>query len=619
MIAWFSKNHVAANLLLITILIGGLFSLSVRIPLEVFPSFATDRINVTVSLRGATPEDVEKSISIRIEEAIQDLEGIEQISSRSSEGASSVSIEVESGYDAREVLADIKSRVDAINTFPADAEKAVVSLATRKREVISVTVASIYGEKETREYAEKVRDDLLNVPSITQVDLSGVRNYEVSIEIPQDKLQQYNLTISQVSTAISNSSTDVSAGNLRTVGGDILLLSKGQAYRKDEFSEIAIKTHVDGSILHLSDIALITDAFEETPVRTRFNGKQAAFIDVYRIGPQSAIDVADAVKNYIDGEQNSVPEGVELSYWDDDSQIVKNRISTLTTSAMQGGILVLALLSLFLRPSIAFWVFIGIPISFMGAFIVMPFFGITLNIISLFGFILVLGIVVDDAIVTGENIYTHLKTASSGEEAAIRGTQEVATPVTFGVLTTIAAFLPLAFIEGARGALFAQIPVIVIPVLLFSLIESKFVLPSHLKHLKLRSEKTKISKFSQFQQRFADGFENTILRYYQPLLKKAINFKAATFISFVAVFLIIITLIMNGWTKFIFFPRVPSETVRASLTLPAGSPFEVTNKYILKMTEKAEELREKYIDEDTNESIIINVLATTGGRGDIVV
>jgi multidrug efflux pump subunit AcrB len=615
MIAWFAKNHVAANLLLITILIGGLFSLSARIPLEVFPSFATDRINVNVSLRGATPEDVEKSLSIRIEESIQDLEGVKRISSRSSEGSSAVNIEVDSGYDAREVLADIKSRVDAINTFPADAEKAVVSLATRKREVISVSVASIYGEKETREYAEMVRDELLKIPAITQAELSGVRNYEISIEIPQDKLQQYNLTISQVSSAISNSSTDVSAGNLKTQGGDILLLSKGQAYRKDEFSAIAIKTNKDGSILQLSDIAIITDAFEETPVRTRFNGKQAAFIDIYRIGPQSAIEVADAVKNYIDSQQENVPEGVELSFWDDNSQVVKNRISTLTTSALQGGILVLALLSMFLRPSIAFWVFIGIPISFMGAFIVMPFFGITLNIISLFGFILVLGIVVDDAIVTGENIYTHLKTSESGEEAAIRGTQEVATPVTFGVLTTVAAFLPLAFIEGARGALFAQIPVIVIPVLLFSLIESKFVLPSHLKHLKLRSEKTKTSKFSRFQQRFADGFENTILRYYQPLLNKAINFKAATFIGFVAVFLIIITLIMSGWTKFIFFPRVPSETVRASITLPAGSPFEVTNKHILKMTEKAEELRKKYIDEDTNESIIINILATTGGRG----
>jgi multidrug efflux pump subunit AcrB len=615
MIAWFARNHVAANLLLITILICGLYSLSARIPLEVFPSFATDRINVNVSLRGATPEDVEKSISIRIEEAIQDLEGIKQIASRSSEGSSAVNIEVDADYDAREVLADIKSRVDAINTFPVDAEKPVVSLAARKREVISVSVASIYGEKETREYAEKVRDELLKIPAVTQVDLSGVRDYEVSIEIPQDKLQQYNLTISQVSSAISNSSTDVSAGNLRTQGGDILLLSKGQAYRKDEFSQVAIKTHTDGSILHLSDIALITDAFEETPVRTRFNGKQAAFIDVYRIGPQSAIDVADAVKNYIDAQQPNVPEGVELSYWDDDSQIVKNRISTLTTSAMQGGILVLALLSLFLRPSIAFWVFIGIPISFMGAFIAMPFFGITLNIMSLFGFILVLGIVVDDAIVTGENIYTHLKTSESGEEAAIRGTQEVATPVTFGVLTTVAAFLPLAFIEGARGALFAQIPVIVIPVLLFSLIESKFVLPSHLKHLKLRSQKTKVSRFSQFQQRFADGFENTILRFYQPLLKKAINFKTATFLGFVGVFLVIIALVMSGWTKFIFFPRIPSETVRASLTLPAGSPFEVTNKHIIKMTEKAEELREKYIDEETNESIILNILATTGGRG----
>ncbi|MEW6992284.1 efflux RND transporter permease subunit [Colwelliaceae bacterium 6441] len=615
MIAWFARNHVAANLLLVTILILGLFSLSVRIPLEIFPSFASDRINVNVSLRGATPEDVEKSISIRIEEAIQDLEGIKQIASRSSEGSSAVNIEVDADYDAREVLSDIKSRVDAINTFPVDAEKPVVSLATRKREVISVSVASIYGEKETREYAEKVRDELLKISAITQVELSGVRNYELAIEIPQDKLQQYNLTISQVSSAIKNSSADVSAGNLRSQGGDILLLSKGQAYRKDEFSKIAIKTHTDGSILYLSEIAIITDAFEESPVRTRFNGKQAAFIDVYRIGGQSAIDVADAVKNYIDGQQSAVPQGVELSYWDDDSQIVKKRISTLTTSAIQGGILVLALLSLFLRPSIAFWVFIGIPISFMGAFIAMPIFGITLNIMSLFGFILVLGIVVDDAIVTGENIYTHLKTSETGEEAAIRGTQEVATPVTFGVLTTVAAFLPLAFIEGARGALFAQIPVIVIPVLLFSLIESKFVLPSHLKNLKLRNQKSQPSKFSAFQQKFADGFERLILRFYQPLLKKAISFKMVTFFGFVGVFLVIISLVMSGWTKFIFFPRIPSETVRASLTMPAGSPFEVTNKHILKMTEKAEQLRMKYIDEETNESIILNVLATTGGRG----
>ncbi|MEC8139860.1 MAG: efflux RND transporter permease subunit, partial [Pseudomonadota bacterium] len=452
MIAWFTKNHVAANLLLISILLAGLFSVSTQIPLEVFPSFEADRISVSVTLRGSTPEDVEKGVAIRIEEAVQDLEGVKRITSRSSEGSASVSIEVDTGYDPRELLADIKSRVDAINTFPVDAEKPVVALAQRTREVIAVTVSSEYGEKETLEYAEHVRDDLLRLPEITQVELSGVRDYEIAIEVSQDTLRQYDLRLSDISSAINNSSTDVSAGNLKTEGGDVLIRSKGQAYRKDEFAQVVVKYQADGTIIRLGDIARITDDFEETPVRTRFNGKQAAFIDVYRIGPQSAIEVADAVKNYITEHQSQLPEGFELSFWDDDSEIVKSRIATLTTNAIQGGILVLALLTLFLRPAIAFWVFIGIPVSFMGAFLAMPIFGITLNVMSLFGFILVLGIVVDDAIVTGENVYTHLKTAESGEQAAIRGTQEVATPVTFGVLTTVAAFLPLAFIEGNRGA-----------------------------------------------------------------------------------------------------------------------------------------------------------------------
>ena len=615
MIAWFTRNHVAANLLLISIVLGGLFSLSSKLPLEVFPSFVSDRINISVSLRGSTPEDAEKGVTIRIEEALQDLEGIKQISSRSSEGSSQVSVEVDTGYDERELLADIKSRVDAINTFPADAEKPVIGLIQRKREVIAVTVSSDYNEKETLEYAEQVRDELLRIPAITQVELSGVRNYELAIEVSQDTLRQYDLTLAQISSAIANSSSDISAGNLKTEGGDVLIRSKGQAYRKDEFASIVIKNQADGTIIRLSDIATINDDFEETPVRTRFNGKQAAFIDVYRIGPQSAIEVADAVKNYITSEQANLPQGFYLSYWDDDSEVVKSRIATLTSNALQGGILVLGLLTLFLRPAIAFWVFIGIPVSFMGAFMAMAAFGVTINVISLFGFILVLGIVVDDAIVTGENVYTHLKTAKSGEEAAIKGTQEVATPVTFGVLTTVAAFLPLAFIEGARGAIFAQIPVVVIPVLLFSLIESKFVLPAHLKYIKLRQQKGKGSKLEQLQQRFADGFEHAILKYYQPVLGLALRNKLATVSLFMGVFLIILTMITSGWTKFIFFPRIPSETVRVNLTFPAGTPFEVTNKYIIDMSDKARELQRKYQDEETGQSIILNILASTGGRG----
>ncbi|WP_350645284.1 efflux RND transporter permease subunit [Pseudoalteromonas sp. G24-MNA-CIBAN-0072] len=615
MIAWFTKNHVAANLLLVTLLLSGLFSLSSKIPLEVFPSFETDMISVGVSLRGATPEDVEQGVTIRIEEAVQDLEGIKQIFSRSSEGSGSVTIEVESGYDPRELLADIKSRVDAINTFPGDAEKPIVALAERKREVIAVTVSSDYGEKETREYAEKVRDQILRLPNVTQVELSGVRDYELAIEVSQDTLRQYSLSLAQISSAIANSSSDISAGNLKTEGGDVLISSKGQAYRKDEFASIVVKNQADGTIIRLGDIATIKDDFEETPVRTRFNGKQAAFIDVYRIGPQSAITVADDVKNYIEEQQATLPQGFKLSYWDDDSELVKSRIATLTSNALQGGILVLALLTLFLRPAIAFWVFIGIPVSFMGAFIAMPIFGVTLNIMSLFGFILVLGIVVDDAIVTGENVYTHLKTAKSGEQAAILGTQEVATPVTFGVLTTVAAFLPLAFIEGARGALFAQIPVVVIPVLLFSLIESKFVLPAHLKYIKLRHQKGEPSRLEAIQQRFADGFESAILKYYQPILNTALRHKLATVSLFVGVFFIILTMITSGWTKFIFFPRIPSETVRVNLTLPTGTPFEVTNKYVIDMSEKAQQLQDKYRDPNTGESVILNILATTGGRG----
>ncbi|AZQ84468.1 efflux RND transporter permease subunit [Colwellia sp. Arc7-635] len=613
MIAWFAKNHVAANLLMITILLTGIFSIKSSIPLEVFPSFESEIVNVSVTLRGSTPEDAELGVAIRIEEAVQDLQGIEKITSTSVEGAATVRIEADSSTDVRDLLADIKSRVDAINTFPADAEKPVIAIAQRIRNVISVTIASDYGEKEIREFAEQVRDDLLRLPQVTQVALDAVRDYEISIDVNQSKLEQYQLTLSEISTAISNSSVDISAGNVRTDGGDVLVRNIGQAYRRDEFEKVVIKTNTDGTFLYLEDVAQVNDGFEETPLRARFNGQRGALIDVYRIGNQSAIDVADAVKNYIDERQDSLPQGFVLNYWDDDSEIVKSRLNTLITNALQGGFLVLLLLTLFLRPSIAFWVSVGIPVSFMGAFIAMPFFDISINIMSLFGFILVLGIVVDDAIVTGENIYRHTQTASSGLEAAIKGTQEVATPVTFGILTTVAAFLPLAFIEGQRGALFAQIPIIVIPVLLFSLIESKFVLPSHLKSLRLRSEIKKQSTFSLWQQRFADGFENAILRYYRPLLSLAIRNRLTTVALFFGVLILIIAFITSGWTRFVFFPRIASETARGSVTMPVGTSFDVVDAYVEKMSNAAKTLQNKYRDED-GESLILNTLAITSGE-----
>ncbi|CCQ10448.1 Acriflavin resistance protein [Pseudoalteromonas luteoviolacea B = ATCC 29581] len=611
MIAWFARNHVAANLLMLCLLFVGLMSLFRDIPLEVFPDTVSDRINVSVTLRGATPEDVERGVTIRIEEAVADLEGIERITSRSTEGSASVTIETQAGYDPRELLADIKSRVDAISTLPVEAERPRIALAQRNREVINLALSGPLNEQELRVLVEQLQDDLLREGGITQVTLEGVRNYEIGINVSQDALRQYGLTLAQISNLIANSSQDISAGNVKTQSGEMLLRSKGQAYQKEEFARIIVKTADDGSLIRLGDIANIADNFEETPLITRFNGQPAALIQVYRVGQQSAIEVADIAKAFAIKKQATLPEGVTLTYWDDDSEVVKKRLSTLTTNAIQGGILVLALLTLFLRPAIAFWVFIGIPISFTGAFLAMAFFNISLNLVSLFGFILVLGIVVDDAIVTGENVYRHMQQGKSGLDAAIYGTQEVAAPVTFGVLTTVVAFIPMLMIDGQRGAMFAQIAVVVIPVLLFSLIESKFVLPAHLKYLK-QKKGTELGRFSRWQHNFASGFEGVILKYYQPILRWCLNNKASTLLGFTGILVVVIAMIMAGWMRFTFFPRIESETARVNLTMPTGTPFEVTDGHIERMVNAALLLKEKYTDPDTGESVILNVLSSSG-------
>ncbi len=612
MIAWFARNSVAANLLMVSLLVLGLFSLSEHIPLEVFPDLNLDQVTVSITLRGATPEDAEQSVAILVEEAVQDLEGIDEITSTSSEGSVRVIIEIDPDYDPRELLSDIKSRVDAINNFPVEAEKPVISLATRRREVISVAIAGSYSEKEIRTMAEQVRDDLSRTPGITQVELDSVRNYEIAIEVSEDRLRQYGISLKQVADTIAKSAQDISAGTIKAEGGEILIRSKGKAYDREQFENIVVLTRPDGSQVQVKDIARVVDGFEETALRSRFNGKLAAFVDVYRVGDQSAIDVADKVKAYVAKRQAGLPKGVELSVWRDRSKIVKKRLQTLTNNAIQGGILVLLLLTLFLRPYIAFWVFFGIPVSFMGAFVSMSYFGVTLNVMSLFAFLLVLGIVVDDAIVTGENVYTHLRHAESGLDAAINGTKEVAIPVTFGVLTTIAAFLPLGFVEGARGQMFAQIPIVVVPILIFSLIESKFVLPAHLKHIKLRSEKQSKGRLELFQARFADGFEHAILKYYQPFLRIALHNKWSTVIVFCGILLLMVTLVVTGYTRFTFMPRVQSEVARAALTMPAGTVFEVTDSYVKKITDAAFALKNKYRDVDEGD-LIMDIQSTTGG------
>lgn len=615
MISWFARNTVAANLLMISIVLGGLYALNNGVRLEVFPPFELDTVNITVPLRGATPEDVELGVAVRIEEAVQDLEGIERIISRSVEGSTRVRIEIDSAYDPRILLDDIKSRVDAINTFPADAEKPIISLSAHNFAVISVVVAGDYAEVEIRRLAEQVRDELLRIEGLSQVVLGSVRRYEIAIEASPDRLREFDVTLADIANAIRSSSVDLSAGNVRTEGGDVLIRSKGQAYRRADFAEIVVKTNPDGSIVRVSDIAEVLDGFEEESVRTQFNGQHAAFVNVSRTGNQSAIETAEKVKNYIDSRQDSLPVGMQLSYWDDDSQILRDRLGILARSAAQGGVLVILLLTLFLRPSIAFWVFLGIPISFLGAFILMNIFDISLNMMSAFGFIIVLGIVVDDAIVTGENVYKHMQVGDSGLSAAIQGTKEVAIPVTFGILTTIAAFMPLIFIEGRLGTWFSPVPMVVIPVLLFSLVESKLILPAHLAHIKLRKQKASSRGFSAWQQRFADGFEAKILQVYLPALKFTLKHRYSTLATFTGVLIVMIMLITSGWTRFVFFPSVESETATATLVMPVGTPFNVTARHADKMFAAVTTMRDKYANEADGTGMITNILSSTGSGG----
>ena len=607
MIAWFARNPVASNLLLFIVIVLGLHALSSRLVLEVFPEFERNVVRVSMVYRGATPSEVEQGLLIKIEEAIQDLPGIEELTSSASEGSGSVSIEVEEGTDPRVLLDDIKGRVDAINTFPTEAERPTYSVAIRRREVIGVVVYGELPERELRRLGEQIRDELLALPEITQVELAGVRPYEISIEMSELALERYGLTFDEVSAAVRRSSMDLPAGSLKTRGGEIRLRTKGQSYTGEDFAKLVVLRDDAGTLVTLGELAEIRDGFEEEPLDSTFNGEPCVRLEVYRVGKQNAITLAQAVVKFT--EERAMPPGVKIKHWRDTSVIIQKRLDTLYRNALQGALLVAVVLGLFLRPSVAFWVCIGIPASFLGALAILPSLGVSLNLLSVFAFILVLGIVVDDAIVTGENIYAHIQAGEDPTEAVIAGTEEVAVPVTFGVLTTVVAFLPLAFMQGRRAPIFAQYPVVVIPVLLLSLIESKLILPSHLRHVPATPGSGPLSRLQDWISSLMTSFAQ---RLYQPVLIKAVWARYLTLAAFVTGLAIVTAQIGAGQTRFVFFPRIQSETARASILLPEGASFELTRSYVDRMVQAARELKAELIDPKTGESVICDVLATAG-------
>ena len=614
-IRWFILNTVAANLLMVFIIIAGIFTLS-RLRMEVFPDITIPIINVSVVYPGASPEDIEESICVKVEEQVQGINGLKRITSSSNEGYGSINIEVENGYDIDEVKDEVKSQVDAITSFPDDAEKPTIRSFDGQPEVITIAVHGQVDEASLLDIAEKVRDEVSELPNITQTRL-GKKPREISIEISENTLQKYGISFDYVANKIRTSSMDVPGGAIETYDGEILIRSKGQAYTGEEFGIIPVLSLADGSTVFLRDIAEIVDGFQDVEYDIKFNSEPALLIRVYRTGEQNALDIADAVHGYIKKKNPVMPPGISLTTMKDESVILRGRIELLTENAYLGLGLVLIVLALFLKPKLAAWVSLGIPISFMGGFWLLPLFDVSINMISLFTFILVLGIVVDDAIVVGENIHIYLKRGLSGVDAALEGAYQVAKPVIFAVLTTMVTFSPMILVEGALGKIWKIIPVVTILVLMFSLIESLTILPAHLAHMKINEAKKK-NRFSQWWSDIQMGIHNWLQGFiknkYTPVLELALKNRGNTVAIAISIFILTVGLVASGFIRFNFFPPLEADIVIAGVEYPEGTPVSLTKVGLDQIEKSAYKLKDSLEVLYPETKIFINMVSTAGDQ-----
>ena len=614
LISWFANNGVVANLLMIIIAVVGVMAVF-SVNQEVFPEFEAELISVTVPYRGAAPEEVEEAVCVRIEEAIQGLEGVKRLTSTASEGSGSVMIEVETGFDIRVLLDDVKARVDAISTFPEETEKPIVQEMLGRLQVINVSISGDTDEVTLKRLGEEVRDEIVDLPEISQVELKSIRPYEISIEVSEEVLRQYGLTFDDVARAVRGSSLDMPGGSVKSETGEILLRTLGQAYRGEEYEQLTLRTRPDGSRLLLGDVATVVDGFEETDQWSRLDGEPSVTVQVYRVGNENAPDVAAAVRSYIEQKQGLMPAGLSLSTFQDSSILLEDRTELLVRNGRNGLILVFVVLTLFLRMHLAIWVAIGIPIAFLGAFATMPYTGITINMMTLFSFILVLGIVVDDAIIVAERIHHRHERGDLGLSGAIKGTQEVSVPVIFGVLTTMVAFAPFMMVPGMIGNFTRAIPLVVIPVLLFSVIESQLVLPFHLSREKIKKPNGKPNILARIWNGFFSGvnagLDWFINRVYNSVLGFALEWRYLTAAFAVSALLLAAGLIGGGAVEFIFFPKMDSDNVLVTLTMPQETPSEVTAQAIESIEAAALQLG-RDLEEEYGAPAFRHVLSSVG-------
>ena len=577
-VAFMAANPIAANLLMGFLLFMGLIS-ATTLPQEFLPEASLDRIQVVVPYPGATPEEVEESIVRKIEEQVQSVEGLKRTESSAAEGLGSVIVEFRQGTDMNRALADVKAQVDRILTFPADAERAEVREITSRQSIFRLVVYGAASERAIKELTYRIEDGILALPEVSYAEISGVRDYEISIEVPLHRLRGLGLTIEDVALAVRQGSLELSAGKISTGEEEIRVRTLGQNYWQADFEDIIVLTRADGTALRLGEIANVRDAFADSDLQARFNGQPAARIDVFRTAGEDVLEIAQAIRGYIDSEVTpALPAGVAVQIWRDDAIDVRGRVDLLVENALLGLLLVFLALALFLQIRLALWVALGLAVSFAGTFLVMQVLGVSISMFSLMAMVLALGIVVDDAIVVGENVYSERERGSAGLTAAVRGTQRIAGPVIFSVLTTVTAFSVLLTVPGPIGAIGLSIPIVVIAVLMLSLVESLLVLPNHLAHLPPPREPEAWA--GRAVKRIQQAVDATLKRVVDGPLDSTLRFAVAApavvLAATAGLMLLSATVVGTGLIRYEFLPQIEGDIVSANIEMPVGTPSERT-------------------------------------------
>ena len=581
-IAYMVRNGVAANLLMFFIVAGGLVSMNGLVQ-EAFPALSFDHVEISMSYPGATPDDVEESIVMKIEEQVAALDGVREVTAVAAEGYATVMVGLKSGTDVTRALDDIGSAVNRIQTFPARAERPEIREMTNRQSVIRLVLYGDVPERALKELAFGVENDIASLPVVSYVETSGVRDYEISIEVPLHRLRATGLTISDVSDAVRRGSLDLSAGSIETRDAEVRVRTIGRSYDQQDFEDIIVLSGADGAAVRLGDIADVRDGFQDVDLITRYDGQRAAFVEVYRTAGEQVLEVVRAVEEHLDREVlPALPAGLSIAILNNDAEAYESRLDLLLENGFAGLLLVLVALALFLEIRLAIWVALGIAVSFIGALAAALALGISINTVTLFGFLLAVGVVVDDAIVVAEHVHAERRKGLPGVTAAIRGTRRIKRPVIFAVLTTVAAFSPLLFVPGPLGGVFASLALILICILLLSLIESLLILPSHLSHLPAPGRQP-----TSFPERFLLRIQTGVDRGFGwfvegPLdraLRAATGYPAVVIAGGVGMIILSVSLVASGVVGIVFTEPVQSDIVTANLEMPEGTPAQRTAEF----------------------------------------